>query len=139
MTAKYDLSIGKGSNFDFWLQYLTEGNTGVNLSPFRAEMQIKRYRGEEYPVLFLSSNGGLTYGYTAGFTTGITGIGSIGLNKKYDNSGLTGGIRIAIDSNATNSISVGKYFYDLKLIIGTGVTYSQKLVEGRISIEGEVV
>jgi hypothetical protein len=136
MTAKYDLSINKDSNFNFWLQYLTDGNTAINLASYTAEMQIKRYRGADYPLLFVSTNG-LTYGYTGGFTTGIAGIGGISLNTKYDNSSLTGGINIKLDQNSTNSLSIGKYFYDLKLIIGT--TYGQRLIEGRVSIEGDVV
>lgn len=136
MTAKYDLSINKDSNFNLWLQYLTDGNTAVNLAPYTAQMQIKRYRGADYPLLFVSTNG-LTYGYTGGFTTGIAGIGNIALNKNYDNSSLTGGINITLDQNSTNSLPIGKYFYDLKLLIGT--TYAQRLIEGRVTIEGEVV
>jgi len=136
MTAKYDLSINKGSNFDLWIQYLTEGNTGVNLTNYTAEMQIKRYRGADYPLLFVSTTG-LTYGYTGGFTTGKAGSGSISLNKKYDGTGLTGGIYITLDHNSTEALPYGKYFYDLDLTIGT--TYSQRLVEGRVSIENGVV
>ena len=136
MTAKYDLSINKGSNFDFWLQYLSDGSTAINLAPYTAQLQIKRYRGADYPVLFASTNG-LTYGYTGGYTTGIAGIGGISLNTNYDNTSLTGGISIKFDSNSTESISIGKYFYDVKLFIGT--TYSQRLLEGRVSIEGDVV
>jgi len=136
MTAKYDLSINKDSNFNFWIQYLTDGNTAVNLSPYTAQMQIKRYKGEDYPLVFVSTNG-LTYGYTGGFTTGIAGIGGINLNKKYDGTGLTGGIYITLDHNSTEALPYGKYFYDLDLVIGT--TYSQRLIEGRVSIENGVV
>lgn len=136
MTAKYDLSINKGSNFNFWLQYLTDGNTAVNLSSYSAEMQIKKYRGADYPLLFVDTRG-LTYGYTGGFTTGIAGIGGISLNTNYDSTSLTGGIGVKFDANSTESLPFGKYFYDLKLNIGT--TYSQRLLEGRIVIEDGVV
>ena len=136
MTAKYDLSINKGSNFDLWIQYLTDNNIGVDLSSYTAEMQIKRYRGADYPLLFASTSG-LTYGYTGGFTTGIGGIGGITLNRKYDSTGLSGGIYITLDPNSTEALPYGKYFYDLDLIIGT--TYSQRLIEGRVSIENGVV
>jgi hypothetical protein len=136
MTAKYDLSINKNSNFNFWLQYLTDGNTGVDLASYTAEMQIKRYRGADYPLLFVSTNG-LTYGYTGGYTTGIPGIGGISLNTNYDNTGVTGGISIKLDSNSTASVPIGKYFYDIRLSIGT--TYAQRLLEGRVSFEGDVV
>lgn len=135
MTAKYDISINKGSNFQLWLQYLTDGNTGINLSCYRGEMQIKRYVGADYPVLFVSSNG-LTYGYTGGFTTGTPGIGEIAFNVNYDNTALTGGIIIKMDAESTNSMSIGKYFYDFKLLIGT--TYSQRLMQGKVTVEGNV-
>lgn len=136
MTAKYDLSINKDSNFNLWLQYLTDGDTAINLSPYNAQMQIKRYVGANYPVLFADTRG-LTYGYTGGFTTGIPGIGGISLNTNYDGSSLVGGININFDYNSTNSISPGKYFYDIKLLIGT--TYSQRLLQGRIDVLGDVV
>lgn len=136
MTAKYDLSIDQGSNFSLWVQYLTDGNTAVDLSPYTAEMQIKRYRGADYPLIFVDTNG-LTYGYTGGYTTGIAGIGNIDLNKNYDGTGLTGGIAIDIDADATEALPYGKYFYDLKLIIGT--TYSQRLLQGRVSVDPKVV
>jgi len=135
MTAKYDLSINKGSNFDLWIQYLTDGNTAVDLSFYNAEMQIKRFRGADYPLVFISNNG-LTYGYTGGYNTGTAGLGGISLNRNYDNSSLTGGMNIKIDYGSTDFIPIGKYFYDLKLIIGN--TYSQRLLEGRVSIEGDV-
>jgi hypothetical protein len=136
MTAKYDLSINKGSNFNFWLQYLTDGNTGINLSGYKADFQIKRFRGAEYPLVYASLNG-LTYGYTGGLTTGIPGSGGVFLNTNYNDTAITGGISIKLDYASTDSVPIGKYFYDLKLMIGT--TYAQKLLEGRLTIEGNVV
>lgn len=136
MTAKYDLSLNKNSNFDFWLQYLTDGNTAVNLSPYNAEMQIKKYRGTEVPVVFLTKSG-LTYGFTGGITSGISGPGGISLNTNYDKTGLTGGININIGYAVTDSLTPGKYFYDLRLLIGT--TYAQRLLEGRLDVQDGVV
>lgn len=135
MTAKYDLSINKHSDFNIWLQYLTDGNTGVDLTSYSAEMQIKRYRGADYPLLFATTNG-LTYGYTGGLTTGIGITGGIYLNKNFNNTNLNGGINIKFDYNATDSLPIGKYFYDLRLLIGT--TYAQRLLEGRVTVEGDV-
>lgn len=135
MTAKYDLSINKGSNFELWIQYLTDGNTAIDLSFYTAEMQIKRFRGADTPILFVSSSG-LTYGYTGGYNTGTAGLGGISLNRNYDDNGLTGGMNIKIDYTSTDYIPTGKYFYDLKLVVGN--TYSQRLLEGRVSVEGDV-
>ena len=135
MTAKYDLSINKHSNFNLWLQYLTDGNTAVDLGSYSAEMQIKRYRGADYPLLFVTTNG-LTYGYTGPSSLGTAGVGGISLNTNYDTGSINGGINIKFDYASTNSLPVGKYFYDLRLLIGT--TYAQRLIEGRVSVEGDV-
>lgn len=136
MAAKYDIIIDKSSNFNFWLQYLSDGNTAINLAPYNAQMQIKRYRGENFPDIFLT-NSGLTYGYTGGFTTGIAGIGGISLNTNYDGTGLTGGIKISMDYITTDSLDpFSKYFYDLRLTIGT--TYAEKIIEGRAIVENRV-
>lgn len=135
MTAKYDLNIDQGSNFNLWIQYLTDENTGVDLQFYNAEMQLKRFRGSPDPLLVVDING-LTYGYTGGYNTGIPGDGGILLNKNYDNTGITGGIYIDISPEVTEALPYGKYFYDLKLIIGS--TYSQRLLEGRISVTNGV-
>jgi hypothetical protein len=132
MTAKYDFTIIKGSNYDLWLQYLTDGNTAINLASYGAYMQIKRYKDQGYPLLFASLNG-LTYGYTASGSNGLYGSGGITLNKNYDGSGLTGGVKITLGSVATNSFDYGKYFYKINLTIGT--TYNEELLEGRITFE----
>ena len=136
MTAKYDLTINKGSNFQFWAQYLTDGSTGVNLSPYTAKFQLKKYKGEEFPVIFATTSG-LTYGYTGGLTTGYSGIGGISLNTDYNGSPLNGGIFVKLDANSTNSLLLSKYFYDLNIVIGT--TYSQRILEGRVTVESGVV
>jgi hypothetical protein len=132
MTAKYDLTINKGSNFEFWLQYQREDNTPVDMSGYTAKMVVKRFKGQEYPILFMSTTG-LTYGYSSGNTLGITGTGNISLNTNYNGSGITGGISINIGANTTKQLSSGSHFYDLNLMIG--VTYSQKLLEGKIFIQ----
>ena len=40
MTAKYDLSVNKNSNFDFWAQYLSDGGTGIDLTGYDVKMEI---------------------------------------------------------------------------------------------------
>jgi hypothetical protein len=132
MTAKYDISITKGSNYDLWLQYLTDGNTAVNLAPYDANIEIKRYKNQNYPLLYASIRG-LSYGYTGPESTGLYGFGGITLNKNYDGTSLTGGIKVTLGSVATNSFEYGKYFYKMNLIIG--ITYSETLLEGRITVE----
>jgi hypothetical protein len=132
MTAKYDFSIIKGSNYDLWVQYLTDGNTAVNLASYGANMTIKRYKDQDYSLLYTNIQG-LTYGYTGPNTNGLFGSGGVTLNRNYDGSALTGGIKITLGSVATNYFDYGKYFYDVNLTIGT--TYNEKLLEGRITFE----
>jgi len=132
MTAKYDLTINKGSNFEFWLQYQREDSTPVDLSAYTAALIIRRFRGQEYPILSMN-NFGLTYGYSSGNTLGLSGSGNISLNTDYDGTGITGGISINITTNKTKKLSSGSHFYDLNLMIG--ITYSQKLLEGKIFIQ----
>lgn len=135
MTAKYDLSLNQGSNLDLWIQYLTDGNTAVDLSSYSAEMQIRRSKDYTYPLMFLTKSG-VTYGYTGGFTTGIAGIGGISLNTNYTGSSITGGIYIKANPTSTANLPVGRHFYDLELSIGT--TLNIRILEGKIDIVGEV-
>ena len=132
MTAKYDLTINKGSNFQFWLQYQQEDNTPVDMTGYTAKMVVKRFKGQEYPIFFMDTIG-LTYGYSSGNTLGIAGAGFINLNTNYDGTGITGGIFINIAPNTTKQLSSGSHFYDLNLMIG--IDYSQKLLEGKIFIQ----
>ena len=132
MAAQYDFPIIKGSSYQLWLQYLTDGNTAVNLAPYNANMEIKRYKDQDYPLLSVNK-GGLTYGYTGPTSIGIPGVGGVTLNRNYDGTALTGGIKITLGSAATESFEYGKYFYKINLTIGT--TYNEELVQGRISFE----
>ena len=134
MTAKYDLSINQGENFNLWLQYLTDGNTAIDLAGYTAKMQVRRAKESLYPLLFFTETG-LTYGYTAGYTSGYSGIGGISLNTNYDSTSITGGIYIKADPTTTASIPIGKHLYDLELIIGN--TYANRILEGRVDIIGE--
>ena len=130
MTAKYDLSVNKNSNFDFWAQYLSDGGTGIDLTGYDVKMEIMRYRGDDTPVL-LADTKGLTYGYTGGVTTGIRGVGGISMNVYYDLTNITGGMFVKINANTTKQLPYGNHFYDLS-IVGSSIT--QKLLEGRFRI-----
>jgi hypothetical protein len=135
MAAQYDLNIEKGSNFDFWFQYLTESNIGINLSGYKAEMQIKRYKSAPVPEILVDITG-LTYGYTGGMTSGISGFGIIYTNANYNSTSIDGGIRVIMGPQVTDYLNEGRYFYDFKLFRGQGATFAQRLVEGKITVNG---
>ena len=135
MTAQYDITINKGSDFNFWFQYLEDDGIGIDLDTYSLEMQIKRYRGAELPLLYATGNG-VTYGYTAGVSGGYSGQGSVSKNVSYDNTYLMGGIFINIEGDTTEQLPSGKYFYDVKIEKNTN---KQRLLEGRISINDGVI
>jgi hypothetical protein len=79
---------------------------------------------------------GLTYGCTAGPATGFTTTGQINLNTNYNNTSIDGGIKVSIGPEATSYLTEGKYFYDIKITTGSGITFTQKLLEGRVTVKG---
>ena len=136
MTAKYDLNINRGANYNLFLQYLGTADNAINLSGYSASMQIKRYKDQDYPLVILNTRG-ITYGYTGGFTTGYSDIGGISLNTNYNGStGFTGGILIRMGASTTSSFPTGRLLYDVEITLGT--TYTNRLLEGRIDISGDV-
>ena len=58
------------------------------------------------------------------------------MNTNYNSSYLDGGVKIVIGPKATGSLSQGKYLYDIKMYTEGGVTFAQKLVEGKITVNG---
>ncbi len=134
MTAKYDLTLNKGSSYDLWLQYLSDGNTGINLSGYDAQFQIKKYRGDSNTILFVSETG-VRYGCTGDITTtGIAGDGQISMNKNYDGTGLTGGMYVKVDATTTSKLPDGNWFYDVQLTSTSGVNSVNRILEGKIRI-----
>jgi hypothetical protein len=81
MTAKYDLSINQGANFNIFVQYLDSSDNPVNLASYTAALQIRRAKETSYPILYATTNG-VTVGFTggSGITGGVSGIGGISLN-----------------------------------------------------------
>ena len=135
MAAQYDLDVNKNCNLNAWIQYLSDSDVGVDLSSYTAELKIERYKTADFPLVFATTNG-VTYGYTgANFPGTGAEYGGIRLNVNYNTTSLDGGILIELDKKTTNSLPVGKLFYDLKLLIG--VTYCEKLLEGRLQVNPE--
>jgi len=135
MAAKYDILVNRGSDFELWFQYLTEGNTGINLSGWQAEMQIRRSPESPLPLLF-ATPAGLTYGYTGGITTGIAGPGGISLNSAYGIGSLTGGVYINFGNESTSALPYGRHMYDVFLT--STDTKKIKIMYGRAEVIDEV-
>jgi hypothetical protein len=135
MTAKYDLTLNKGANFNLFLQYLGTADNAITLAGYSASMQIRRYKDADYPLVVLTGRG-VTSGYTAGYTSGYAGIGGISLDKNTDGTALTGGIYIQMDWLTTSRLPAGRHLYDLELSIGT--TFVNKILQGRVDIYGDL-
>jgi len=146
MAARYDIEAEKGSTFVFYVKYLDDSDTAVDLSShphgYTAEMQIRRYANTSSKVLdFKSHNAGVSI-FPTGVTSGNSGgSGGILLNATYTGgqsagmSGSTGGIYVVADPSTMDNVPVGDHLYDLELIKGNTVI---RLVEGRFVCKSNI-
>ena len=138
MAARYDIEAEKGSSFIFYVKYMDDDNSAVDLvgGGYTAEMQVRRFADSTTKLLqFKSTNGGVALGIGPfGVTAGNSGgSGGIRLNATYTGgfsagmSGSTGGIYVIADPSTMDNIPVGDHQYDLEIIQGNTIV---RLVEG---------
>ena len=138
--SRYDIYAEQGSTFKIHLDYKYKGGTGIDLSNFTGEMQVRRSSKDSGVLLFLSNNGVTGGGVTGEFTVGldgIAGVGGISFNTSISgNSGYTGGILMKVDASTMKYIPYGKHFYDLELTNSLGEV--QRLIEGSFEVSREI-
>ena len=145
--ARHDLDIDRGATFKLFLEYQTAGTTGINLSGYTADMQVRRSTKTSKIILHLQGNtgergltgGGSTGEYVAGATfAGTAGIGGIFLNASSVGvtEGATGGIFIQADSPTMKNVPEGQHFYDLELTDSSGTV--TRILEGRFRVSPDV-
>lgn len=138
--SRYDIYAEQGATFKIHLHYKYSGGTGIDLSNFTGELQVRKSAKDEKVLLFLSNNGVTGGGITGEFTPGldgITGVGGISFNTSIPgNTGYTGGILIRIDATTMKNAPVGRHFYDLELTNTVGEV--QRLIEGSFEISREI-
>ena len=139
MAAKHDIVSNKGETLNLHILYTDSNDSGIDLSSYTAEMQVRRSHlsGERLLHLFSGTAVGITAGLTGhGDTGGMTG--GIFLNRNVGNSGSqTGGILLIAGSTATGWIPDGSHHYDMELkYTFTGET--TRVIEGRFESDGEV-
>jgi hypothetical protein len=140
--GRYDIYAEQGSTFKLHLQYKYSGGTGIDLSGFTGEIQVRKSEKDERVLLFISDYGvtGATdvKGFIAGSTFGYSGIGGISFNTSISGStiGATGGINIKVDSETMKKIPSGKHFYDLELTNSIGEV--TRLIEGTFEVSREI-
>jgi hypothetical protein len=138
--ARYDINAEQGSTFKLHLQYKYSGGTGIDLSNFGGEIQVRRSSRESNVVLHLSTNGITGGGITGEFAVGggIAGVGGISFNTCIDGTtlGCTGGILIKIDKNTMKTVPAGKHFYDFELT--NTLNETSRLIEGSFEVPIEI-
>jgi len=139
MSANHDIVSNQGETLNLHILYTDSDDSGIDLTSYVAEMNVRRSVSSSNKLLHLYS--GTTVGITAGLTGhGDTGgmTGGIFLNRNVGNSGSqTGGILIIAGSTASSIVPDGIHFYDLELkYTPTGAT--TRLLDGRFEHSKEV-
>lgn len=137
--GRYDIYSEQGATFKLHLDYKYQGGTGIDLSDFTGEMQVRRSAKDTSVLLFLSDNGVTGGGITGQFTigNGVSGIGGISFNTAIDGSaGYTGGILLRVDSDTMKNVPMGKHFYDFEMTNSIGEV--MRLIEGTFEVSREI-
>jgi hypothetical protein len=137
--SRYDIYAEQGSTFKLHLDYKYAGGTGIDLSGFHGNMQVRKSDKDSNMLLFLSDygvTGGGTTGYF-GATGGVAGVGGISFNTSTTGAtGYTGGIFLKVDNTTMKNVPSGKHFYDFEIINTLGEVY--RLVEGSFEVSREI-
>jgi len=134
--SNYDIFIFSGNTYKLDFSYTDSNNIGIDLSNYEAKLHVRRSANSSFLIGELTENfpaGSFGRGLSGDFVSGsgITGhTGGIILNY----SGVTGDVHIEIDSETTNSMSVGKHVYDLQVKdLSTGSR--DTILRGRLEIK----
>ena len=138
--ARYDIYAEQGTTFKLHMQYKFAGGTGIDLTNYVGELQVRRSIRDDKALLYLTRNGVTGGGVTGDFSIGaggIAGVGGISFNTGVNGeSGVTGGILIRIDKSTMSSIPYGKHFYDLELT--NTLNETTRLTEGTFEVSREI-
>ena len=143
--GEYDIRVDQGSTFKFHLTYQS-GNTGIDLSNYKANMQVRGSFSND--KLLLSLEGTTAYasvtggGSTGSFssTGGVAGTGGAYLNvNKAGVTGTTGGLLLQVDFGTMQNVPHGRHFYDIEL---TNLTPDPdevtRILKGSYTVDAEV-
>jgi hypothetical protein len=139
--ARYDIYAEQGTTFKLHLDYKYKGATGIDLSNFGGEMQVRKSSKDTSTILYLTKSGVTGGGLTGDFIPGINGVngvGGISFNTSPSGAtGYTGGILLRVDYVTMKNTPTGKHFYDLELKnIATNEVL--RLIEGSFEISREI-
>jgi hypothetical protein len=111
MSAKYNLVCDQATTFNFQFQILND-STPWNLNGYTATMTVRPFIGASTTTVVAST-----------------------ANGRIVLQGGNGRITVTIPSSVTQTISAGRYAYDLVLNSGSVVT---RILEGRFIVTGAV-
>lgn len=137
--SRYDIYAEQGTTFKLHLDYKYQGGTGIDLSNFTGEMQVRRSSKDSDILIFLTDNGVTGGGITGEFNIGggIAGVGGISFNTAVDGTdGYTGGILFRVDSTTMKNVPSGKHFYDFEMTNTLGEV--MRLIEGTFEVSREI-
>jgi len=107
----YNALADQGATWKRTITWKDNAGAAINLTGFTARMELKRNKSDEQEVLTLTSTSGIVLG------------------------GAAGTIAITITADQAIELS-GEYFYDLRLVNGSEVTY---LMQGVINFDAPKV
>jgi hypothetical protein len=138
--SRYDIYAEQGTTFKLHMQYKFAGGTGINLSNYTGEIQVRRSIRDDKALLYITKNGVTGGGVTGDFnigSSGVAGVGGISFNTGLNGeSGVTGGILIRVDKTTMSRIPYGKHFYDFELTNPSNETV--RLTEGSFEVSREI-
>ena len=137
--SRYDIYAEQGTTFKLHLDYKYQGGTGIDLSNFTGEIQVRRSSKDSGILIFLTDNGVTGGRITGEFNIGggIAGVGGISFNTAVDGTdGYTGGILFRVDSTTMKNVPSGKHFYDFEMTNTLGEV--MRLIEGTFEVSREI-
>lgn len=137
--SRYDIYAEQGTTFKLHLDYKYDGGTGIDLSNFSGNLQVRKSSKESNVLLYLSNAGVTGGGITGEFSvgSGVAGIGGISFNTAIDGTtGYTGGILLRVDATTMKNMPYGKHFYDFELT--NTLSEVSRLIEGSFEVYREI-
>ena len=126
--GRYSFVIEQGATTDFEIKYADSGSNAIDLTGYRAKMQIRSALTAS-STLFLTISSSL-----AADGTGLNLSGSTGTNPLSSGS-------IGVFISAYSSSQLGGWseaYYDLELISGSTYPVVTRILEGKIQLSKEV-
>ena len=126
--GRYSFVIEQGATTDFEIQYADSGSNAIDLTGYRAKMQVRSALTSSSTLYLTLSSSLATDG------TGLNLSGSSGTNP------LSSGSRGVFISAFSSSQLSGweEAYYDLELISGSSYPVVTRILEGRIQLSREV-